>query len=364
MVPSTGALRIGGNSIWGEWFAGLIDEVRVYNRALTAAQVQSDMSTAIGGTPAPSPDTTAPTVSVTAPVAGATVGGPLVVQANATDNVGVVGVQFMLDGAKLGAEDTTAPYSVMWDTTTATNGAHTLTAVARDAAANSTTSAGVGVSVSNTAPPRPAGLVAAYSFNEGAGVGVADASGNGNGGTLAGPVWSTAGKFGGALSFNGTNAMVTVPDASSLDLTNGMTLEAWVRPSALGAVWRTALIKEAGSDLSYALYAHATDTNQPSGHANVGGDNWTRGTGPLALNVWTHLAVTFDGSTLALYVNGVLASSKPLLGAMAPSTGALRIGGNSVWGEWFRGLIDDVRVYNRALTSTQIQSDMSVGVSP
>jgi hypothetical protein len=290
------------------------------------------------------------------------------VQANATDNVGVAGVQFMLDGAKFGAEDTTAPYSVTWNTTTATNGAHTLTAVARDAAGNRTTSAGVGVTVSNAAPPppppTPAGLVAAYSFNEGAGVSAADASGNGNAGTLSGPTWSTAGKFGGALSFNGTNAMVTVPDANSLDLTNGMTVEAWVKPSALGAIWRTVVIKEAAPSLAYALYAHATDTNQPSGHANVGGDTWTRGTGPVALNVWTHLAVTFDGATLALYVNGVLASSKPLVGSMAASTGPLRIGGNSIWGEWFAGLIDDVRVYNRALTSAQIQSDMNVGVSP
>ena len=63
----------------------------------------------------------------------------MTVSANAADNVGVAGVQFKLDGANLGAEDTASPYSASWNTTTATNGSHTLTAVARDAAGNTTT---------------------------------------------------------------------------------------------------------------------------------------------------------------------------------------------------------------------------------
>src|SRR2546430_570897 len=94
-------------------------------------------------------DTTAPTVSLTAPAAGATVSGSTTVSATATDNVGVVGVQFKLDGANLGGEDTTAPYSVSWNTATASAGTHTLTAVARDAAGNTRTSAAVSVTVAN-----------------------------------------------------------------------------------------------------------------------------------------------------------------------------------------------------------------------
>jgi len=97
-------------------------------------------------------DTTPPTVSITAPAAGATVAGPVTVSASATDNVGVVGVQFKLDGANLGAEVTAAPYSVLWTSTLATSGAHSLTAVARDAAGNTSTSAAVSVTVDN-APP-------------------------------------------------------------------------------------------------------------------------------------------------------------------------------------------------------------------
>ena len=92
-----------------------------------------------------------PTVSISAPANGATVGGTAVaVAASASDNVGVSGVQFKLDGNNLGAEDTASPYAITWNSTTATDGAHTLTAVARNAAGLTTTSAGVGITVNNT----------------------------------------------------------------------------------------------------------------------------------------------------------------------------------------------------------------------
>src|SRR5206468_912019 len=94
-------------------------------------------------------DVTPPTVSMTAPAAGATVSGTMTVSASATDNVGIVGVQLKLDGVNLGAEDTTNAYSISWNSTLAANGTHTLTAVARDAAGNTATSAAVSVTVAN-----------------------------------------------------------------------------------------------------------------------------------------------------------------------------------------------------------------------
>jgi hypothetical protein len=98
-------------------------------------------------------DTTSPTVAVTAPAAGTTVTSTAVVSGSATDNVGVAGVQFKLDGANLGAEVTTPPYAVTWNTTTTATGGHVLTAVARDAAGNRATSPGVTVTVANTNAP-------------------------------------------------------------------------------------------------------------------------------------------------------------------------------------------------------------------
>ena len=100
------------------------------------------------------PDTTPPTVSVTDPANGATVSGTTVtVSAAASDNVGVAGVQFRLDGSNLGIEDTTNPYSILWNSTTVLNGAHTISAIARDAAGNTTTANAVTVTVNNAAFP-------------------------------------------------------------------------------------------------------------------------------------------------------------------------------------------------------------------
>ena len=94
-------------------------------------------------------DTTPPTVSMTAPVQGATVSGFVTISANAVDNIGVAGVQFKLDGVNLGTEDTSSPYSSIWDTTTSTECTHILTSVARDAAGNTDTSSDIGVMVDN-----------------------------------------------------------------------------------------------------------------------------------------------------------------------------------------------------------------------
>jgi len=99
-------------------------------------------------------DTTPPTIALTAPAASSTVTSTVAVSGIATDNVGVAGVQFRLDGVNLGAEVATSPstvYTVTWNTTTAPDGIHVLTAVARDAAGNKTTSAGVTVTVANAA---------------------------------------------------------------------------------------------------------------------------------------------------------------------------------------------------------------------
>jgi hypothetical protein len=130
----------------------------VANGSHTITAVASDAagnsttSSSVSVTVSNAPDTTAPTVSLTAPTAGSTVSGASVaVAANAADNVGVAGVQFKLDGSNLQAEDTTSPYSINWDSTAASNGTHSLTAIARDGAGNSTTSAAVSVTLNNVA---------------------------------------------------------------------------------------------------------------------------------------------------------------------------------------------------------------------
>ena len=84
----------------------------------------------------------------------------------------------------------------------------------------------------------------------------------------------------------------------------------------------------------------------------------------LPAGTWSHLAATYDGSQLRLYVNGTQVAQTAASGSIATSTAPLRIGGNAVWGEWFSGWIDEVRVYGRALSAAEIQDDMNTSVVP
>jgi len=88
-----------------------------------------------------------------------------------------------------------------------------------------------------------------------------------------------------------------------------------------------------------------------------------RGTASLPLNTWTHLAGTYDGATLRLYVNGVQLSSRAQTGPIQTSTDALTIGGDALYGQYFAGQIDEVRVYNRALSASELQTDMNTPVT-
>jgi hypothetical protein len=212
-------------------------------------------------------------------------------------------------------------------------------------------------------PAGSANLVGAWGFDETSGATAADSSGQNNPGTITGATHVAAGKFGGALSFNGTSNLVTVADANSLDLTTGMTLEAWVQPTALGSLWRCVILKEQPSSLIYALYA-GDGLGRPATDVFTTADKGFSGTTALTLNSWVHLAATYDGTTQRLYVNGVQVATKATTGAIKVSTGALRIGGDTSWSnEWFAGLIDEVRVYNKALTAAEIQADMTKPVN-
>src|SRR6476619_5737423 len=153
------------------------------------------------------------------------------------------------------------------------------------------------------------GLVAAYGFNEGAGTAVADTSGSSNTGTVANTTWLGQGKFGGALSFNGTNARVNVPNSSSLQLSGALTLEAWVNPTAVTNAWRDVVYK--GNDNYYLMATTQHGGGVPAGGGTFSGVNRNAfASTVLPLNSWSHLAPTYDGTTLRTYVNGNLVGSQ------------------------------------------------------
>jgi hypothetical protein len=156
---------------------------------------------------------------------------------------------------------------------------------------------------------------------------------------------------------------VAVPDSAALDLTNRFTLEAWVNPTVLTG-WRTVLMKETTGGLAYAVYAN-DNVPKPAVYARITGNGYSdgsSGTAQLPVNTWTHLAATYDGATLRIFVNGAQVGSQPVSGSLVTSTNVLSIGGSTVWGEFFDGWIDEIRVYGRALTASEIQTDMNTAV--
>jgi hypothetical protein len=212
-----------------------------------------------------------------------------------------------------------------------------------------------GSSGGDTGGSNSSGLVAAFGFEESSGTTVFDASGNGNNGTLSNATRTTQGRFGRALSFNGSNSLVSVGDSNSLDLTDGMTLAAWVYPTTQASDFKSIITKEMSGGLTYALHAFSP-RNGPNMQLFIAGNSrWISGGQAIPTSAWTHLAATHDGARQDLYVNGVRVSGNSLSGNLGVTANPLRIGGNTVnAGRYFAGVIDEVRIYNRALSQAEI----------
>ncbi len=199
------------------------------------------------------------------------------------------------------------------------------------------------------------GPIAAYSFDEGEGTSVEDLSGDGNTATIEGTEWVPGGKYGGALEFDGEEDCVSIPESPELDFGEEFTLESWVRPE--GSLDHDPVIFKEGEGFpSYALgvgiphsgKAEGVIGQEGEGHQNVYSSE------PLEANVWSHLALTYDGAKLRLFVDGELIASEAVENADSGSAGPLTIGCNALYGAHFQGKIDEVRIYNRALGAGEL----------
>jgi hypothetical protein len=132
-----------------------------------------------------------------------------------------------------------------------------------------------------------------------------------------------------------------------------MTLQAWVRPTARKNAWRGVVTRKRSGGNGYGLYA-SDDRGRVASRVSAGGTTRTAIAAQLPRGRWSHLATTYDGSTLRVFVNGALKSSQPATGAM--DAGAVRIG------DGFTGSIDDVRLSRAALSAAAIQADVGIGV--
>ena len=197
-----------------------------------------------------------------------------------------------------------------------------------------------------------------------------------NNGTLVNGASFAPGIVGQAFSFDGISGYVRIADSPSLHFTNAMTVEAWVYPTSLGA--NQAVVSKWDLTVPGAQKGYTTWV-QPDGLIGLGvcddGYCWQGAgqasatvvsTNPLPANQWTHFAATYDGSALRIYVNGVYENQTAYTNGMFPGTGDLRLGcavpnGGAGVLYPFAGRIDEPSLYNRALSSAEIQAIFAAG---
>lgn len=175
----------------------------------------------------------------------------------------------------------------------------------------------------------------------------------GNPGTIVGGVTFSAGMVGQAFNLNGTDAYVQVSNAPNLQITGQITLDAWINPTVTGG--RVIDKITAGGGDGYLLDTAGGKTRL------IIGPNVLSGATTLPTGVFTHVAGTFDGTTLVVYVNGVPDGSLVAAGAIPTNALTLRIGADSVGANLFTGLIDEVEVFDRALTQPEIGAIVVAG---
>ncbi|HJW96941.1 MAG TPA: LamG domain-containing protein [archaeon] len=214
--------------------------------------------------------------------------------------------------------------------------------------------------------------IAHWKFDETSGIIASDSSWNGNTGTLVnGPVW-TAGKIGNSLSFDGTNDYITVANESNFDFerTSSFSVSAWIKTSVSND--RVIISKETAAS-PYSGWAFYVQPSSVRVHiTNTWGSNYISKFGGVDIdnNVWHHVAFTYIGSSLAsgvnIYIDGNLSNgavSSDTLSATILNDQAPQIGAYPSPGGFFSGLIDEVRIYNRALSQEEILSLYNSGLA-
>ena len=197
-------------------------------------------------------------------------------------------------------------------------------------------------------------LAGYWSFDSIKGNEAKDLSGNGNDGTINGNVKVVAGKFGDALSFDGSGSHVAINDSNSLDGMDKLTVQLWINFNAIKAEWNHIFEK----DYLYGLTVNtAAGTFQYSTGDGVNGTGWVDSEYKVSTKTWYHIAMTVDGSKVIFYVNGNKESEKAWGNPVGDNAADLHIAHPSNY--LVDGIIDEVKVWSIALTEAEIQREMN-----
>lgn len=205
----------------------------------------------------------------------------------------------------------------------------------------------------------PAGLVGHWKMDENSGTTTADSSGSGNTGVLTNATWTTSSIAGAAaLDFNGTSALVSCGNGSSLNVATAMSISGWFKHSSSGGS------QYSGVDKTGAYRLVAIEANGASSHwqfyitDSSGVAHYVQTLASYSNDVWHYVAGTFDGTQLKIYIDGSLAASTNWSGTIKTNTSPFIIGRREA-SSYYQGTIDSVKIYNRTLSDTEIAAEYS-----
>ena len=339
-------------------FTGFIDEVSLYDRALSADEIFDIYNADIAGK-----NVAAPYFTTDSPLPPAATNGTGYTQQLATV-LGTAPVSFTVSAGALPPGMPLTPAGAVTGASTVP-GLFDVTVAATDASGNSTDQLYLLAVIPPVVPPP--GLVSWWRGEPTTSTVVLDSIDGNNGGFFTGttataPSYTPDGEVGGAFAFTGTN-YVQIPDAPSLQPPQ-LTLETWVHPTVLSS-FLAAVIGRGSPDSNNAQWWLGLNNGTPWIYANnLGGPGFLAAPSAIPLNEWTHLAVTFDGATAVLFVNGTQVASAGGLHALSYAPVPVTIGAD--WWQngpanLFTGRIDEVSLYDRALTPAEISGIVAAG---
>ncbi len=295
------------------------------------------------------PDTQAPSVPVGLTASNISSNSISLAWSPSNDNVAVAGYKVFRNGAHIASTVATAHA----DTGLVASTTYSYSIAAYDANGNeSAQSSPLGVATSAGSPLPSAGLVAYLSLNEGMGTQTADMAGTGHTGTLAGGATWTTGKFGNAVQFNGSTSYVNIANEQGFDFTGPFSVSFWMKRNGYANSWEALVTK---ADSAWGAGRNNTGHSVAFTTFSASSVDDLYATAVVDDGQWHHVVLVYTGSAKQIYIDRELNASRSYAQPIRTNNFNLRLGMNQEYAPaYYGGALDEVRVYNRALTPAEV----------